>query len=203
MTYEKCDNNLSLNAKVKKETVYDNRDTNTPFLIAVSTGKIQRVEYLLNHGADINYSNNFTGQTPLIIACEKGYNEIVDILLNNLDCDVEAKNTGGDNPFLTAIRNRHLVIAQRLIERGVDTTVVDKNGCSGLALAVYLNDSQISNYLINIGVSVNTEDQKGFTPLLYAAMNGNQQLLELLVSLMIVRHRIGTYILFSFYLLVD
>lgn len=56
-------------------------------MLAVSHGRIDTVQLLLESGADINIQDE-DGSTALMCAAEHGYIDIVKILLAQPDCDL-------------------------------------------------------------------------------------------------------------------
>jgi ankyrin repeat protein len=84
-------------------------------------------------------------------------------------------------PLMFAVREnkeKHNAIAVFLIENGADIYAKDYDGSSVLAKAAFAGNTElvvrIGNMMVleNKGVLVNLADDKGFTPLMNAAMNG-------------------------------
>lgn len=55
-------------------------------MLAVSQGRTEMVNMLIDSGADINVQDD-EGSTALMCACEHGHTDIVKILLAHPDCD--------------------------------------------------------------------------------------------------------------------
>lgn len=55
-------------------------------MLAVSQGRKEMVQMLLDVGANVNAQDN-EGSTAMMCACEHGHTEIVKILLAHPDCD--------------------------------------------------------------------------------------------------------------------
>jgi ankyrin repeat protein len=73
------------------------------------------VQYLIEHGADINKENN-EGETPLFKACRWGYdNEIIVQYLIENGADINKKNNEGETPLFIACHCRNYNVAQCLI----------------------------------------------------------------------------------------
>ncbi len=53
----------------------------TPLWIAASRGNSERMEPLINYGADLNKPDRSQGATPLFVACQNGKKSSVDLLL--------------------------------------------------------------------------------------------------------------------------
>lgn len=58
-------------------------------MLAVSQGRTDIVETLLEVGASVNDKDN-EGSTALMVACEHGHTDIVKILLAQPDCEASA-----------------------------------------------------------------------------------------------------------------
>ncbi|MEO5350276.1 MAG: ankyrin repeat domain-containing protein, partial [Magnetococcus sp. YQC-3] len=67
------------------------------------------------------------GCTALLAAAEKGYTRIVQQLLDH-GADINAVNNEGISALMFAARDNHLDTAKVLIERGIQTTITDKQG---------------------------------------------------------------------------
>jgi len=74
-----------------------NADGQTPLHLAVAAGKLDAVEYLVRHGANVNATNRLF-QTPLHLAAMEGMREIISFLLRS-----------GANPLLAAGDGRTMV----------------------------------------------------------------------------------------------
>jgi cytohesin len=127
-----------------------------PLLITVwgSKSAVVFTELLLASGADVNVTNSF-GDTPLHNAVQgNNYNcvEVVELLLTN-KANVNAANTNGDTPLLLAVQR-------------------ESNRC------------RMAKLLLDYKADVNAKqkDNRGETPLHYAAMRGDKELAELLLA---------------------
>ncbi|VDH89965.1 Hypothetical predicted protein [Mytilus galloprovincialis] len=74
------------------------KDGQTALMLAVSQGRTEMVNMLIDSGADINVQDD-EGSTALMCACEHGHTDIVKILLAHPDCD----STLSDNDGCTAL----------------------------------------------------------------------------------------------------
>ncbi|KAM0517558.1 hypothetical protein ACHAPS_008124 [Verticillium nonalfalfae] len=96
----------------------------SPLSVAVETGKLELVQLLLDHGAEIEAVFKGTGDddtkdTPLTIAARQGLTEIVELLLerganpNHYEGDL-------DPPLYLASWRGHVLIVKMLLEKGAD-----------------------------------------------------------------------------------
>lgn len=90
---------------------------------ATKRGSLADVEKAFNANPSIINDTDQFGQTALHIAAFEGYSDIVDfLLLNNASQSLQDKN--GWTALHCAASNRHLAIAERLIESEADLNVM-------------------------------------------------------------------------------
>uniref|UniRef100_S4RJU2 Si:ch211-272n13.3 n=1 Tax=Petromyzon marinus TaxID=7757 RepID=S4RJU2_PETMA len=95
----------------------ENKDGNTPLLLAMSSGDLTMVELLLRHGANVD-SRNRARRTPLMIAASNGENEIVKLLLEH-GADVSCKDDKGWSAEDHAVIHGHHACSHLIGEQGV------------------------------------------------------------------------------------
>lgn len=129
------------------------------FILSMSCyGANDRYNYLL-------FSNNYT-------EVRKGI---------NLGADIEAR-LRGSTPLYDAARKGNLEILYLLIERGADVNAVS-HGETPLLKVVALNNLKFAKALIDKGAKVKVADEHlGNTPLHYAVMRKNPEMISLLLS---------------------
>ena len=81
--------------------------------------KKEDVEFLINHGADVNARDQYD-QTPLHYVARKGKKEIVEFLINH-GADVNARDQYGSTPLDDAMTKRHREIISLLKKHGAKT----------------------------------------------------------------------------------
>ena len=119
---------------------------NYPLIIAVDTGNLDIVKYLVEHGADIHIVHDF----PLRTASEYGYLDIVKYLVekgaNINDVDMFTK------PLSLAGENGHLDVIKYLVENGADIRARDDEAIRYVD-AYYggKNKNEIIDYLVSLG----------------------------------------------------
>ncbi|TLD78734.1 ankyrin repeat domain-containing protein [Helicobacter typhlonius] len=125
---------------------------------------------VLSYGANDRYnhllfSNNYT-------EVRKGI---------NLGADIEAR-LRGSTPLYDAARKGNMEILYLLIERGADVNAIC-HGETPLLKVVALNNYKFAKALIAKGAEVNVADEHlGNTPLHYAVMKKNTEMIRLLLS---------------------
>jgi ankyrin repeat protein/beta-lactamase regulating signal transducer with metallopeptidase domain len=119
---------------------------------------------------DIADSN---GVTPLHIAALRGQRNACELLIAN-GANVDAKDKYGRTPAHHAVRAGNIETANSLIENGADI--------SSIHLSAYKGNLSNLKTLLARGVSVNEQDETGFTALHAAAAGGHREVVEYLIS---------------------
>ena len=78
-------------------------------------------------------------------------------------CDVNAKNSNGDNAFIAAATNNSVEVLQLLKKHLKDINAVNKKGQSALTLAVEHNSPEVVKYLIDNKADLAVVDSNGNT----------------------------------------
>lgn len=119
---------------------------------------------------DIADSN---GVTPLHIAALRGQRGACELLIAN-GANVDAKDKYGRTPAHHAVRAGNIETANSLIKNGGDI--------SSIQLSAYKGNLSNLKTLLARGVSVNEQDETGFTALHAAALGGHREIAEYLIS---------------------
>jgi len=95
----------------------------TPLYAAADAGSAGIVEYLLNKGADVNFTSDmYSYYTPLFTACYNGRERIVKMLLDK-GADPNVADSNGLTPLHEAASRGFVNIARMLLDRGAKTEV--------------------------------------------------------------------------------
>ncbi|XP_067679248.1 uncharacterized protein [Haliotis asinina] len=78
----------------------------TALMLAISHGRTNMVEFLLDAGADVNARDN-DGSTALMCACEHGHNDIVKVLLSHPATDANLTDNDGSTALSIAMEAGH------------------------------------------------------------------------------------------------
>lgn len=178
-----------------------------PMYEAVQEGVIDKVQSLIEGGADINARGIF-GHPPLNHAAASGHIDIVEYLISK-GADVNGRDQDGCSPLHTAAFWGSKEISIILISNGAEINSKDKFGLTPLHAAAGGCYSQkydmnvtlatmaagmtfdedkaksfkdISELLISKGADVNAKGKNGYTPLHWAAEFGRKGVAELLIS---------------------
>ncbi len=137
----------------------------------VESNRLSTFELALNAGFPINTTDS-DGNTLLHIAALNGRKEIALLLLQR-GASLEAGNQNGATPLIKSFE-RHAGAAMALLEAGADPQVrLAGIDASTLHLASMQDaDTEVLKFLVHHGISIESRDVVGATPLLWAAHNG-------------------------------
>lgn len=86
-------------------------------------------------------------------------------------------------PLFEAVAASDIPGIQTLLMDGIDINMEDEIGRTALNLAIQLDDKKITTYLLSIPeIDINLSDKNGLSPLHWAVINNNGELLNLLLS---------------------
>jgi ankyrin repeat protein len=158
----------------------------TPLMVAARTGKIEAIKALLEHGAQVDKTNE-RGQTPLMWAAAEKNAAAVRFLLEHganpnaqtnpfppprkLDLIFSAPAPpGGMTALLFASRQNDLESVKALLAGGADINKGAADGTSPLLIAIINEHYTLAKYLLDHGADPNQADNKGRAAL-YAAID--------------------------------
>ena len=103
---------------------------------ALGDDKAEILDFLLDHGADVNLAGNMAGIeiTTLDVAVTGGYSNAIKKLLQK-GADTEKEDIAGETPLSNAVRGGNLEIVKLLIEHGADINHKNLVGDTPLLLA--------------------------------------------------------------------
>ena len=127
--------------------------------------RLQVIDNLLEHNAEVQHHNNFNERTALQAACRRGDLGVVRRLLEH-----GAEVSDIANGFVDASASGNLALVKLLSDHGVDLNHADnaqKN--TPLLSAVKARQFEVADYLIEQGADVSCQDSNGNTALLLMA----------------------------------
>ncbi|OQE44088.1 hypothetical protein PENCOP_c002G00032 [Penicillium coprophilum] len=170
-------------------------DGRTALNLAVENGDLRLVEALIRKQKDLSGFQNDSKDKALSAAAEKGNSEIFDILLE-AGGNLESRSDDGQTALHFAARSGNCGIINSILDRKkplVDE--MDNFKKTPLLIAAENGRHDALTTLLESGANVETQDDKQWTILHYAAKNGDlelvQRLLDLMPSLFDKRNNLG------------
>lgn len=152
----------------------------TSLMYAAAAGQVETVKYLADRGVEIA-SVDDDGKAALMYAAQKGYHEVVDMLINMGESAAIADNHG-KTALMYAAEGGSLAALETLLMKGVDVNAVDVDDVPVLSYAVKGNNVDIVGRLLRAGANLFAVDKNGYMPRMFALLNGNEAIYDLLVS---------------------
>lgn len=141
----------------------------TSLHIAVLYDQIVIVDFLLDHGTDINAADS-DGLTPLHYACVKGHQNIL-LLMLHANADPTVTDLQGNTPLHLAVDHGHencvkaLLYLSEHMKVSVNPNAMNDNGDTPLYLAAKWGYRAIVSILLEYGANCRLTNKKGQTPL--------------------------------------
>lgn len=165
----------------------------TPLFWAVSRGQQETAKYLLSNQAVNSGHQDVNGRTIWAIAAEIGDVEVLRALLDT-NADVNSVDLKKRTALAWAVKNRQETTVKFLLSiPGICVDSRDMTDQTPLIIAASLNENNILIQLLALNAAINSEDGQKWTPLSWAAANGDEQAVESLLKIsgIIVDHQDG------------
>lgn len=104
-------------------------------------GRLQAVQWLLEHGATLNRSGR--EWSALHYAAFNGHEDVARLLIER-GADLDALSTNGSTPLMMAAREGHITLARMLVERGANTRIVNDWGDDALVWSMRYGHTRIA-----------------------------------------------------------
>lgn len=155
----------------------------TPLLYSACKGHASTVMRLLSTKAVDVASRTNLEETPLLVAAKNGHEDVVASLLNVQGIDLDSKDVFGQTPLSWAAeRGFEGVMVLLLANQGVNVDCKDTFGWTPLFYAVSNNFKTGVRLLLERGADTGTKDNRGRTPLSWAAEEGNEDIVALMLT---------------------
>jgi ankyrin repeat protein len=179
------DDNLKLEALLndgydpQNDLEYDS----PPIVWAVERQNAKAVQLLLAAGADPNGGfTSITGFTPIFVACESG-DAIVITLLLDAGADVNRTGPQGTPSLAACAAHAPLALVKRMVEiSGANVRASDWRGQTPLMWAASTDRSDVVQYLLSSGASLDRVTATGFTALFFAIKSKGLAAVKALVA---------------------
>lgn len=140
-------------------------------------GDIKGVRLCKRLGVDVNepsrwgWSHGNAGETPLTAAAQNGRVDVVRYLLEH-GAKINQPDGFGDTAIINACFSGDLSLVELLVEEGGDPAFIGNNG-TAMHIGAALGHIPIMAFLLKRGLTVDTPDKNGRSPLYAASRNGN------------------------------
>ncbi len=156
-------------------------DGSTALLWAAHFNDLDTADVLLHAGADANTANDF-GMTPLSQACTNGSDAFVRLLLKS-GANPNTAIVTGETPLMTCARSGSVDAVRRLLEYGAAINATEPaEHQTALMWAAAEHHVDVAKALIDAHADLKAHSKAGFTAMHFAAREGDQAMVELLLS---------------------
>ncbi len=169
---------------IEKRDLPDKRDMqdHSPLYYAISSGKLEVVEYLCQAGANVNTLEADETWMPLLAVIRKGDEPMLKLLLKH-GADLDKTTNDGHTPLYVAITTGQLKMVEAICRRKRRPDYHWEEGFTPLMTAVESGNAQIVKVLLDSGANPNMPDKSGNRyPITLAQEQNNLELLELLMQ---------------------
>ena len=153
------------------------KDGKTELFWAAHDGDLQKVQKLVNEGANVNQRDNLD-YSPLYWAAHNGYDEVVKVLLEN-GALLNLKYKNDWSSLYWASHNGHEKVVELLLNSNVDVNIESTSGRTALHWATVNNHLDEVKLLVEAGAQLN-KDKDGYTALDWAKIKGYKEIEEIL-----------------------
>ena len=130
---------------------------------AAKAGDLDRVQVLVEQGADKDELNNLYGRTPLNVASQHGHLRVVRYLVEQ-GADME-KASGGWTPLVHASSKGQLEVVRYLLEQGANRDKTSLDGWTPLHLVAHQGHLEVAKLLMIYGADLNARDNHRRLPI--------------------------------------
>jgi ankyrin repeat protein len=148
---------------------------------AVSRNDLETTDLLLRAGADVKAANEF-GATALYAAAAHR-DPAMTVKLLAAGADANAPLMSGETPLIEAARRGSLDTVNTLLSAKANPNAKEANyGHTALMAAVSQRHSAVVEELLRRGAEVDLGAKSGFTPLMFAAQQGDANIARILIN---------------------
>jgi ankyrin repeat protein len=153
-------------------------DDEVDFFRAAQLDVVGRVKTALAHGVSPNV-RDANGETGLIVAMRYEAPDVARLLMDQPGIDLEAKAPNGNTALMMAAFRNNKTAVLELLKRGAQ---VNQKGWTALHYAAAAGSVDITTILLDKYAYIDAESPSGMTPLMLAAREGQEQIVELLLN---------------------
>ncbi|MCU6499241.1 ankyrin repeat domain-containing protein [Rugamonas sp. A1-17] len=145
---------------------------------AIQLDNVSGVKKLLERGLSPNLREP-GGETALIIAMRYEAYRVATLLMDQPGIDLEAKAPNGNTALMMAAFRQNKAAVLDMIKRGAQ---VNQKGWTALHYAAAAGSTEITSILLEHHAYIDAESPSGMTPLMIAAREGQEKVVELLLE---------------------
>ncbi|MYN25204.1 ankyrin repeat domain-containing protein [Duganella levis] len=153
-------------------------DDEVEFFRAAQLDGAERVKKMLARGVNPN-ARDSNGETGLIVAMRYESLEVARVLMAQKGIDLEAKAPNGNTALMMAAFRKNKTALLELLQRGAQ---VNQKGWTALHYAAASGSVEITTILLDKYAYIDAETPSGMTPLMIAAREGQEEVVELLLN---------------------
>lgn len=163
-----------------KKAIKEGADPLEELSNAIVADDAERVTWLLKRGVDVNERFG-EGHTALTNATRFGFTDLIPLLLEH-KADVNGTDLDHWTPLMYAAWTDDEATIKLFVARGAALEAGDADGMTALGIAAQNDKRKALAALLDAGADVNKPVGKGgYTPLMLAAMSGNERVAEQLI----------------------
>jgi len=164
-----------------KKWLAEGADPSEELSNAVVANDIDRVRYLVGHGAHVNAADG-EGYPTLVSAARFGFTEVATYLVAH-KADPNLPDRTGWTPLMFAAWNDQPEMAKMLLGAGGKLDSTNNDGLTAFAIAAQNGKGKSVDALIAAGADVNAPVAKGgYTPLMLASISGSYDISSILIQ---------------------
>ncbi|MRW84736.1 ankyrin repeat domain-containing protein [Pseudoduganella sp. FT26W] len=153
-------------------------DDEVEFFRAAQLDGADRVRKMLARGVNPNI-RDANGETGLIVAMRYEALDVARVLMAQKGIDIEAKAPNGNTALMMAAFRNNKTAVLELLQRGAQ---VNQKGWTALHYAAAAGSVEITTILLDKYAYIDAETPSGMTPLMIAAREGQEKVVELLLA---------------------
>jgi ankyrin repeat protein len=153
-------------------------DDEVDFFRAAQLNNTSGIKKLLARGLSPNLREP-AGETALIVAMRYEAYDVARILMDQPGIDLEAKAPNGNTALMMAAFRQNKAVVLDMIKRGAQ---VNQKGWTALHYAAAAGSIEVTQLLLDNYAYIDAEAPSGMTPLMIAAREGQEKVVELLLE---------------------
>jgi ankyrin repeat protein len=153
-------------------------DDEVDFFRAAQLNNTSGIKKLLARGLSPNLREP-AGETALIVAMRYEAYDVAKILMDQPGIDLEAKAPNGNTALMMAAFRQNKAVVLDMIKRGAQ---VNQKGWTALHYAAAAGSIEVTQLLLDNYAYIDAEAPSGMTPLMIAAREGQEKVVELLLE---------------------